>query len=311
MQVEKDVAFNGYVRGVLRISGFFRDAFPNVIQLLDEAVQTVSHLDEPLDKNFIRANVLADIEKGADPKKAGYRVFGSKPGSYGAGLLNLIDEKNWFDDEDLTQVYVTWGGYAYGRENPGTQAFDEFRERLSGVEVAFQNQDNREHDIFDSDDYFQFHGGMVASIRSLTGQNPKAYFGDTSKPDRVKVRDLKEEVARVFRSRVVNPKWIQSIQRHGYRGASEMAATVDYLFGYDATARVVEPWMYEKVTETYLLDEEVRQFLQTKNPWALRSMTERLLEAQDRGLWESPPKEIIEKLKQIFLENEAGLEEME
>jgi cobaltochelatase CobN len=206
---------------------------------------------------------------------------------------------------------VTWGGYAYGRQNPGTEAFEEFRARLSRVDVAFQNQDNREHDIFDSDDYFQFHGGMVASIRSLTGQNPKAYFGDTSKPDRVKVRDLREEAVRVLRSRVVNPKWIRSVERHGYRGASEMAATVDYLFGYDATARVMEPWMYEKVTETYLLDEGVRNFLETKNPWALRGMVERLLEARDRGLWESPPEEMIEMLKRIFLENEAGLEETE
>ncbi len=294
----------------VRISGFFRDAFPNVVELLDEAVKTVADLDESPEQNYVRANISEEVRRGVDPRKAAYRIFGSKPGSYGAGLLSLIDGRNWSTDQDLTDVYVAWGGYAYGRDAPGVRAFDEFRRRLAGVNVAVQNQDNREHDIFDSDDYFQFHGGMIASIRSLTGKNPKAYFGDTSKPDRVKIRDLREEVVRVFRSRVVNPKWIKSIQRHGYRGAFELAATVDYLFGYDVTAHVIEPWMYEKVTEAYIFDESVRNFLQEKNPWALRGMVERLLEAQERGYWESPPDEMAAQLKQIFLENEAALEDM-
>jgi len=287
---------------MVRISGFFRDAFPNVVELLDDAVRTVAELDEPPEQNYVRANTHEDAES------PGYRIFGSKPGSYGAGLLNLIDERNWSTDDDLANVYVAWGGYAYGRGLHGAPAFDEFRRCLAGVSVAVQNQDNREHDIFDSDDYFQFHGGMIASIRALTGQNPKAYFGDTSKVDRVKVRDLREEVARVFRSRVVNPKWIESILRHGYRGAFELAATVDYLFGYDATAHVVEPWMYEKVAEAYVLDERVRRVLEEKNPWALRGMVERLLEATQRGLWESPPQDLVEQLRHVYLDNEAGLE---
>ncbi|MDP6550530.1 MAG: cobaltochelatase subunit CobN, partial [Dehalococcoidia bacterium] len=177
----------------------------------------VAGLDEPEGMNFVRENIAAEIGRGSDPERAAYRVFGSKPGSYGAGLLNLLDERNWTTDKDLADVYVAWGGYAYGRGAPGVPAFQAFRQRLSGVNVAVQNQDNREHDIFDSDDYFQFHGGMIASVRAMTGQNPKAYFGDTSKPERVKTRDLREEVVRVFRSRVVNPKWIESIQRHGYR----------------------------------------------------------------------------------------------
>lgn len=296
---------------LVRISGFFRDAFPNVVEMIDEAVRTVAALDEPPEMNFIKANIANEIAGGGDPESAAWRVFGSKPGSYGAGLLNLIDERNWTTDKDLADVYVAWGGYAYGKEVPGVAAFGAFRRRLSGVNVAVQNQDNREHDIFDSDDYFQFHGGMIASVRAITGESPKAYFGDTSKPDRVKVRDLREEVVRVFRSRVVNPKWIESIKKHGYRGAFELAATVDYLFGYDVTAHVIEPHMYEKVTEAYILDENTRQFLEEKNPWALRGIVERLLEAQERGYWESPPAEMVEQLKQIYLENEAGLEVMD
>ena len=240
--------------------------------------------------------------------QAKYRVFGSKPGSYGAGLLNLIDERNWKDDNDLAEVYIRWGSYAYTATEHGVPAAAPFKRRLSQVAVAVQNQDNREHDIFDSDDYFQFHGGMIAAIRALTGENPAAYFGDTANPDNVRVRDLADEARRVFRSRVVNPKWIASVMRHGYKGAFEMAATVDYLFGYEATAQVIDDWMFEDVSRAYLLDPKVQEFLQEKNPWALRTMAERLIEAVDRGLWEQPNPETVEALKEIYLRNESVLE---
>ena len=303
---------------VIRISGFFRDAFPNVIRLLNEAVQTIVALDEPAEQNFVRAHVLRDTERlslelrpgeqEVAAQRARFRIFGSKPGSYGAGLLNLIDERNWSTDEDLAQVYVAWGGYAYTGEQEGIEAFPDFRRQLSGVTLAVQNQDNREHDLFDSDDYFQYHGGMIGAVRALTGKNPKAYHGDSSRPDDVRVSDLREECARVFRARVVNPKWLRSVMKHGYKGAFEMAATVDYLFGYDATAQVIEDWMYQQLTEAYLLDPEVRAFLNDKNPWALRGMAERLLEAMDRGLWEAPAPGMRDALQSIYLESDAGLE---
>jgi len=304
---------------VVRISGFFRDAFPNAIRLIDQAVGMVAALEEPLEQNFVRAHVLHDeqklardvpsIESAVVGARARYRIFGSKPGSYGAGLLNVIDERNWSTDEDLAQVYVAWGGYAYTGGQEGVEAFPEFRRQLSGVTLAVQNQDNREHDLFDSDDYFQYHGGMIGVIRALTGSNPKAFFGDSSYPDAVRVRDLKEECARVFRARVINPKWLRSIMEHGYKGAFEMAATVDYLFGYDATAHVIEDWMYQQLTEAYVLDPTVRAFLQEKNPWALRGMAERLLEAIDRGLWEAPHPTMQDTLRTIYLESDATLEE--
>ena len=177
-----------------------------------------------------------------------HRVFGSKPGLR-AGLLPLIDERNWRDAADFAEVYVNWGGYAYTADDAHGRGCprDAFRQRLAGVQIALHNQDNREHDIFDSDDYFQFHGGMIATIRALSGKKPQHYFGDSHDPARPKVRDLKEEALRVFRTRVVNPKWLEGISRHGYKGGLEMAATVDYLFGYDATAGVAEDWMYEQV----------------------------------------------------------------
>lgn len=300
----------------VRISGFFRDAFPNVVALLDKAVELVAAADEPEEHNYLRRHVrreesaLAASGVAADQaaRQARYRVFGSKPGSYGAGLLNLIDERNWKTDADLAEVYINWGSYAYTAQDHGVAAPEPFKRRLSQVAVAVQNQDNREHDIFDSDDYFQFHGGMIAAIRALTGENPAAYFGDTANPDNVRVRDLADEARRVFRSRVVNPKWIAGVMRHGYKGAFEMAATVDYLFGYEATAQVIDDWMFEDLSRAYLLDPKVQDFLQDKNPWALRSMAERLLEAVDRGLWEQPSAETVEALKQIYLRNETLLE---
>jgi len=300
----------------VRISGFFRDAFPNVIALLDRAVTMVADADEPDDRNYVKAHADRDrraLETSGVPaeqaaRQSRYRVFGSQPGSYGAGLLNLIDERNWKNDDDLAEVYIRWGSYAYTAAEHGVEASGPFKRRLSQVSVAVQNQDNREHDIFDSDDYFQFHGGMIAAIRSLTGENPAAYFGDTSNPDNVRVRDLADEAKRVFRSRVVNPKWIAGVMRHGYKGAFEMAATVDYLFGYEATAHVIDDWMFEGITEAYLLNPEVRQFLEDKNPWALRSMAERLIEATQRGLWDDPKPETVEALNEIYLRNESVLE---
>jgi cobaltochelatase CobN len=291
----------------LRISGFFRDAFPHVVALLDEAVRLVAVLDEPA--NFVWDHVQADLAEGVDERRATARIFGSKPGAYGAGLLPLIDSRDWKTDADLAEVYAVWGGYAYGAGLDGAPARRDMERVYTRVRVAAKNQDTREHDIVDSDDYFQYHGGMVAAVRALTGQSPEAYVGDSAIPDAVKTRTLQEETHRVFRARVVNPRWIAAMQRHGYKGAFEMAATVDYLFGYDATAGVVEDWMYDKLTSEYVFDETNRAFMKKSNPWALRGIAERLLEAVDRGLWESPSAEALEGLKQTYLELEGDLEE--
>jgi cobaltochelatase CobN len=298
----------------VRISGFFRDAFPHLIKLLDDAVQAVALCDEPPERNFVRKHYLADLAANVtaglpEPERqARYRVFGSKPGSYGAGLLPLIDERNWHDDADFAETYVNWGGYAYAGDGQGVDARDAFRRRLGEVQVALHNQDNREHDIFDSDDYFQFHGGMIAAIRALTGRQPRHYFGDTHDPARPAVRDLKQEALRVFRTRVVNPKWLESITRHGYKGGLELAATVDYLFGYDATAGVAEDWMYEQVARSYALDPAMQEFFARSNPWALHAVAERLLEAAQRGMWAQPSEETLEGLREALLTSEQMLE---
>jgi len=199
---------------------------------------------------------------------------------------------------------MAWGGYSYGRSGMGVPAAEAMSRRFAAIEVAVKNQDNREHDIFDSDDYLQDHGGMIATVRALTGSAPKAWFGDSADPARPRVRSLAEEAARVVRSRVLNPKWIAAMTRHGYKGAFELAATVDYLFGYDATAGVVEDWMYERVTDAYVADPAIRKFLEQSNPWALRAMAERLLEAADRGLWDASAR-ALEALRAAVLEAEG------
>ena len=312
----------------VRISGFFRDAFPNLIDLIDQAVQLVASLDESPEENMVLKHVLEDrandqaekdsagpssdssAENDSDPASnpSLYRIFGSKPGTYGAGILAAIDERNWENVQDLAEVYTAWGGYAYTRQDFGVHARDQFRRRFGQIVVAAKNQDNREHDIFDSDDYMQYHGGMIATVRALTGKNPQQFFGDSSDPTRARVRKLEDEARRVFRTRVVNPKWIDSMKRHGYKGAFELSATVDYMFGYDATAQVIEDWMYENVTESYVFDPDTQEFFQQSNPWALRDIVERLLEAIERGMWEKPPPDMKERLQKMFLDLEADLE---
>ena len=292
----------------VRISGFFRDAFSHVIDLLDDAVAAVAALDEPAAQNFVRRHVEADVAVHGDRRKATLRIFGSKPGSYGAGLLPLIDAHNWHSDADLAEVFAVWGGYAYGRGVAGTAARADMEHAFTRIAVAAKNADTREHDIMDSDDYFQYHGGMIAMVRHLTGQSPAAYIGDSAVPAAVKTRTLAEETQRVFRSRVVNPKWIGAMQRHGYKGAFELAATVDYLFGYDATAGVVQDWMYEQLAKSYVFDDGVREFMEQSNPWALRGITERLLEAADRGMWAKPEEQTLDDLRAVYLAGEDDLE---
>uniref|UniRef100_A0AAU2JVH4 Cobaltochelatase subunit CobN n=1 Tax=Streptomyces sp. NBC_00049 TaxID=2903617 RepID=A0AAU2JVH4_9ACTN len=292
----------------LRISGFFRDAFPHVIGLLDDAVRLAASLDEPADQNYIRAHAQADLSLHGDERRATTRIFGSRPGTYGAGILQLIDSRDWRTDADLAEVYTVWGGYAYGRGLEGRPAREEMETAYKRITVAAKNTDTREHDIADSDDYFQYHGGMVATVRALRGTAPEAYIGDSTRPETVKTRTLVEETSRVFRARVVNPKWIEAMRRHGYKGAFELAATVDYLFGYDATTGVIADWMYDKLTETYVLDPENRAFLEEANPWALHGIAERLLEAESRGMWEKPDPQILESLRQVYLDTEGNLE---
>lgn len=278
---------------VFRVSGFFRDAFPAQIDLLDSAVRAVAALDEPEADNPLAARVRAEAARlraaGVAEKealrRAGYRVFGSKPGAYGAGLQALIDERGWERPEELARAYLAWGGYAYGSGAEGAAEHALFERRLSGIEAVVHNQDNREHDLLDSDDYYQFEGGLAVTVEALSGRAVPVWHNDHSRPERPVIRSLGEEIGRVVRGRAANPKWIAGVMRHGYKGAFEMAATLDYLFAFAATTRAVSDQHFEALYEAYLAEEAVRGFLAAHNPDALREMAERFLEAQERGLW--------------------------
>jgi len=300
----------------VRISGFFRDAFPHLLALLDDAVALVAALDEPADMNFVAAHAREDAaalagELDAKPawRQATTRIFGSKPGAYGAGLAQLLDARDWRDNGDIAEVYEAWGGFAYGRGLDGASAGDAMRGCFKRIDVAVKNVDSSEHDILDSGDYYEYHGGMVATVRALSGREPAAVLGDSSDPSRVVTRSLAQETRRVFRARVANPRWIASMIRHGYKGAAELAATVDYLFGYDAATGVADDWMYEDVARKYLLDEDVGAFMGRSNPWAARAIAEKLLEAADRGLWEAPADGTMDAIRTRYLELEGELEE--
>ncbi len=295
----------------LRVSGFFRDAFSNLIRLFDEAVQAVADLDEPEDLNPLSARVWLDAlrleDEGLDEREArrqaGWRIFGSKPGAYGTGVQNAIEERLWHSRADLAEVYLNWSGYAYGNNAEGAPARQRLSERLQDVQAVLHNQDNREHDLLDSNDYYQFQGGMLAAAETLRAGSVASYHGDNSQADRPRVRSLKEELGRVVRARAANPKWIAGVKRHGYKGAFELAATVDYLFAFDATTELIDDHQYALLADAYVLDGDTRQFLQQHNPAALRDILERLLEAQQRGLWQEPG-DYRQALEDLLLDSE-------
>ena len=296
---------------IFRISGFFRDAFPAQIDLLDSAIRAIAAQDESEYDNPLAGQIKKDSAllvaggSGADEalRRASFRIFGSKPGAYGAGLQTLIDERCWESDEDLKRAYVAWGGYAYGHGAEGKAEEKLFEARLKGVEIIVHNQDNREHDILDSDDYYQFEGGITAAVRELSGRQPTIYHNDHSRPDSPRIRTLKEEISRVVRARAANPKWIEGVMRHGYKGAFEMAATVDYLFSFAVTAHVVDHHHFDQLFDAYIQNDRVRSFIEEYNTPAFYEIIERFEEAIERGVWHPRANKVGELLAQLKRNN--------
>jgi cobaltochelatase CobN len=238
-------------------------------------------------------------------RRAGHRVFGAKPGAYGAGLQALIDEGGWQGDGDLAEAYLAWGGFAYGAGAEGAAEGDLFRTRLAVAEAVVHNQDNREHDILDSDDYYQFEGGLAVAIRHLSGRQPTIWHGDHSRPENPRIRTLEDEIGRVVRARAANPKWLAGVMRHGYKGACEIAATVDYLFAFAATARAVRDHHFDMLYDAYIADDEVRGFVAAHNPDALAEMSRRFAEAIDRGLWRPRLNSAADRLAELSIRGAA------
>lgn len=299
-----------------RISGLFRDTMPGAAEFLDKAVLMAASLKEGPEDNYVRKHVLEDsgkMEKQGMPKEeawrqASYRIFGDPPGGYGAGIPNVLESKNWTTIDDLANVYIRWGGHAYGGKARGAYMPELFRKRMGSLEVTIKNEDNHELNLFSSDDYNAYHGGMIAAVRSIRGKAPKSYCGDSTNRSHVVLHSLQEEAKRVFRSESINPKYIEGMMKHGYKGASDLSNMVTHSFQWDATSGVMEDWMYEKYAEKYALDEKVQQWMARVNPWALQRLTETLLEASRRGLWNAKG-DTIGRLEELYLSIEGEIEE--
>jgi len=291
----------------LRISGLFRDAFPQLVNWFNRACRLVAALPEGEEVNPLAALARAEGQWG--------RVYGSAPGAYGAGLQALIDSGAWEDRSDLADAFLAWSSWRYDSEGPDSNADvvpradrEGLMQRLSSVEVVLHNQDNREHDLLDSDDYYQFQGGLSAAVERVRGQRPGLWFGDHSRPQRPRVHRLEKELDKVIRSRLLNSRWLEGMQRHGYKGGFEMAASLDYLFAYDASTGRVPDWSYGAICDCWLRSSGILAFLREANPWALRDMAERLLEAHHRGLWEGSTQEQLCLLQDLVLTSEAMIE---
>lgn len=303
---------------VLRISGLFRDTFPNLIERIEDAVNLVSSLDEPLEQNYIKKHISEDIiqwkKEGLDHEqafeKASIRVFGCPPGTYGAGVDILVNSKKWETTEDLGEAYTNWGAHAYGKRLHGEKCPKVFAKRLSDCDVTIKNVSSVEADMLDSDDFYNYHGGLISAVKKHSGKMPKSYSTNGADPQNIVTRDIHEETSRIMRARINNPEWIAGLKEHGFRGAQEISAMMDIVFGWDATSEVVDDWMYESITQTYLMDREVRDWINDVNPWALHAISERLLEASQRGMWNAK-EESLSAVREIYLEMEGSIEEIQ
>jgi cobaltochelatase CobN len=287
-----------------------------MIELVEEAINLAASQDEAYDENFIKMNFEEEIRElirsGASiesaQEEAGMRIFSDPPGTYGAGVTQLINSKNWDSYTDLGEIYSFWGGNAYGKKFHGKKAVDTFKKRMAKTQITVKNESSMEIDMLESDDFYNYHGGLIAAVRTASGDKPESYCGDTSDPLKVKMNTAREQAVKIMRSRILNPKWFNGLKEHGYKGAQEISAMVDFVFGWDATSDIVEDWMYEKISENFLFNDERREWIESVNPWAIHAMTERLLEAAQREMWNAK-EETLDKLKTIYMEIEGDIEE--
>jgi len=293
----------------IRVSGITRDNFPNVIELVDEAVQAVASLDEPPEMNFVRKHTLKQMEKdGQDFRDATLRVFCSMPGTYQAGTQLAVYASAWKDEKDLAEVFLYWNGYAYGKGIWGKEKHKQFGSILRSVDVTYNKVVSDEYDLFGCCCYFGTHGGMTAAARHLSGKDVKTYYGDTREGGHVDVRDLADEIRRVVRTKLLNPRWIEGMKKHGYKGAGDISKRVGRVYGWEATTQEVDDWIFDNIARTFLMNEDNKKFFMEHNPWALEEIARRLIEAWERGLWQ-PADDVSKALKELYLEIESWLED--
>ena len=300
-----------------RISGLFRDSFPNLVDMITEATEIVSKLDESDDINYYKKHLREDIKKyireglseNDASDMASIRIFGDPPGQHGNGVSVLIASSKWDTIDQIAETYATWGAYAYGGKWKGQKVTAAFKKRIGDLDITVKNHNDREFDMLDIDDDYDSLGGMNAAVRTFGKHTPYSVMGDSSDTDRLKTRTLEEETAYVMRSRVLNPKWVEGLKQHGYKGAMEISKLTEYILGWSSTSDNIEDWMFKAVTEKFIFNEENKQWIEDNNPYALKEMIEDMLEAIDRDLWDAP-QEIRDRLKDMYLESEGNLEEL-
>ncbi|WP_296953583.1 cobaltochelatase subunit CobN [uncultured Dialister sp.] len=299
-----------------RISGLFRDTLPQLAELMDDAVLLAASQDESDEDNFVRKHIKEDTkmmtDEGVDAddawRNAAFRIFGDAPGTYGAGVNTVLDSKNWQNENDLASIYVRWGGHVFGGGNRGTFKPELFKKRLASLDLTVKNEENHESNILSSDDYNAFHGGMIAAVKSLGGKTPQSYVGDSTNRSAVGVKTVQEEMKRVFRTESMNPKYIEGLMKHGYKGATDLANRLSISFQWDATSGVMDDWMYDQYAKKYALDPKMQQWMKKVNPWALQNIAEILLEADQRKMWNAND-EMKDELQQLYLSVEGELED--
>ena len=309
------------VDATIETSGIVRDMVPHFIALLDKAVATVNDLEESFERNMVRKHTREQLEtlkremagqlnEKEIQRLAMFRVFSSAPGTYSSGVGLAIDASAWENDSDLAEAYINQSGYAYGASSAdfGLKAHDILSKQLTKVEVSYMKQTSAEYDALDCGCYASFAGGMAAASTALSGRKTKMYWADTTVPGEVDIRDFKEEIERSARSKLLNERWIESMKKHGFQGAQGIAGRINNLFKWSATTKEVETWLFESVVQTYVQNEENREWMRENNPYALEEITRRLLEAEARGLWQAR-EDLLEKVRTAALGLEGDLEE--
>ncbi|HIU63772.1 MAG TPA: cobaltochelatase subunit CobN [Candidatus Avacidaminococcus intestinavium] len=299
-----------------RISGLFRDSMAVAVNLLENAINLVKNLQEDETQNYIvkhyneeLKNLLQDGYENQEAETlAACRIFGCPSGGYGAGVASLLEEKNWENIDDLADVYVRWGGHIYGKELAGEYKPELFRRRLGTLDITIKNIDNHEVHLLNSDDFNAYCGGMNAAVKSIRGVMPRCYIGDSSDRSKAETKSLDQEFRRVFRGESLNPKYLEGMKKHGYKGASDLAGLVAHAYGWDATSKVMNDWMYESLAEKLALDKDMQAWMKEVNPWALERIVSKLLEAEQRHLWQAQ-ETTKAALAKVYLEIEGQLEE--
>lgn len=295
----------------IRLSGIVRDTLPNYVHLIDEAVAKVVSLEEPLEMNFVRKHYLEMIRKlselGVNDKFAKCRIWGPPPGSYGAGVNYAVEASAWQKDEDLAKIWVQWSAYGYSREFYGIKAVEAFLLNLKTVDVVTRNHPSDEHDLTNCCGYFAQHGGFYNTVKQIKGE-VEICITDTTDISETKVREIKDEIERIARTKILNPVWIEEMKKHGYRGANEFSKKILHLYGWSATTKLVDDWIFDEIASKYILDEEMRKFFEENNVYALEEIARRLIEANERGLWNAD-EELLKRIKGVYGEIEGILEE--